>query len=136
MIFHIGACTRRIGLILRQIISGITRAYEREIVQAKTGVIYASSAAIYGDGSNGLDDEMPIDRLRPLNRYTENLNMILTYGSAPSFLPGSWLHCRALGYSFQCLRAGRRAHKGRMASMVFRGWNQIPNSGQSENCSI
>ena len=31
--------------------------------------IYASSAATYGDGSEGFDDECDIEKLRPLNAY-------------------------------------------------------------------
>lgn len=37
-------------------------------------LIYASSAATYGDGSEGFSDETPADELEPLNRYAQAKN--------------------------------------------------------------
>ena len=35
-------------------------------------LVYASSAATYGDGEEGFDDEAPIDNLKPLNPYGQS----------------------------------------------------------------
>ena len=37
--------------------------------EAKISLVYASSAATYGDGEDGFDDEGPILNLKPLNPY-------------------------------------------------------------------
>ena len=73
-VFHLGACsstTETDAEYLRR----NNFEYSRDLAAwaLSTGVrfVYASSAATYGDGSAGMDDQDPqlLDRLRPLNLY-------------------------------------------------------------------
>ena len=72
-VIHMGAVTstteRDADLILRSNF-GLSRDLWRWCAEHGTRFIYASSAATYGDGSGGFDDdEQALARLRPLNPY-------------------------------------------------------------------
>src|SRR5436309_10567121 len=74
-IFHLGANSSTFETDADAIIAGnlnYTVALWRWCAEAGRPLIYASSAATYGDGSSGFDDAGGIDalkRLRPLNLY-------------------------------------------------------------------
>ncbi len=91
-------------------------------------LIYASSAATYGDGSDGFDDEMPISRLSPLNLYGRSKHEFDLWVEAQA---GAGRPCPAqsVGLKFFNVFGHGEAHKGRMASMVFHGFEQIRSSG-------
>lgn len=90
-------------------------------------LIYASSAATYGDGSLGFDDEFTpeaLARLRPLNLYgwsklafDRRVCDLLRRG-APT--PPQWA-----GLRFFNVYGPNEYHKGRMASVVFHKFQQI-----------
>ena len=78
-ILHIGACSstteRDADFLLRN-----NYAYSRKLckwsLQHNTRFVYASSAATYGDGSNGYNDDVSLlDTLRPLNMYGYSKHM-------------------------------------------------------------
>jgi ADP-L-glycero-D-manno-heptose 6-epimerase len=89
--------------------------------------LYASSAATYGDGSLGFEDEMDreaLARLRPLNLYgwsklafDRRVADLLARG-APA--PPQWA-----GLRFFNVYGPNEYHKGRMASVVYHKWRQI-----------
>ena len=83
--------------------------------------IYASSAATYGGGSNGFDDKVDIDLLRPLNGYgySKQLFDLWVKHQAISF-PAQYV-----GLKFFNVYGPNEYFKGNMASMVFHGFNQI-----------
>ena len=83
--------------------------------------IYASSAATYGGGSNGFDDKVDIDLLRPLNGYgySKQLFDLWVKHQAISF-PAQYV-----GLKFFNVYVPNEYFKGNMASMVFHGFNQI-----------
>jgi ADP-L-glycero-D-manno-heptose 6-epimerase len=86
----------------------------------KIPLIYASSAATYGDGKLGYsDDHNLIPGLQPLNPYGVSKNefdkWILKQAKQPPF----WY-----GLKFFNVFGPNEYHKGRMASVVFHAFNQ------------
>ncbi len=89
--------------------------------------LYASSAATYGDGSAGFDDDMApehLARLRPLNLYgwskhafDRRVAQLLARGRPA---PPQWA-----GMKFFNVYGPNEYHKGRMASVVFGKFGQI-----------
>ncbi|MBK6755685.1 MAG: NAD-dependent epimerase/dehydratase family protein [Flavobacteriales bacterium] len=89
-------------------------------------LVYASSAATYGDGALGysdLDDTLP-ERLHPLNPYGESKNTFDRWALAQEQKPYFWA-----GLKFFNVYGPNEYHKGRMASVVFHAFNQIRASG-------
>ncbi len=98
-------------------------------------LIYASSAATYGGGEFGYkDDHDIIEKLQPLNPYGISKNefdkwvlkqthdsRLTTHDSSPPF----WV-----GLKFFNVYGPNEYHKGRMASMIFHGFNQIQKKGK------
>ena len=88
-------------------------------------LIYASSAATYGGGELGFDDDHGIiSDLKPLNPYGWSKNefdkWVLTQEQAPPF----WA-----GLKFFNVYGPNEYHKGRMASVIFHAFNQISKTG-------
>lgn len=88
--------------------------------------IYASSAATYGGGEFGYDDNhSEIAELKPLNPYGQSKQdfdlWLLSQEKKPSF----WA-----GLKFFNIYGPNEYHKGRMASVVYHAFNQINISGK------
>ena len=100
---------------------------------AERGVplIYASSAATYGDGAQGFEDDLrpeALAALRPLNLYgwsklafDRRVADMLARG-VPS--PPQWA-----GLRFFNVYGPNEYHKGRMASVVFHKFNEVAGGG-------
>ncbi len=94
-------------------------------VQRRVPLVYASSAATYGSGESGyLDDESELDALRPLNPYGLSKHQFDQWVVGQTTHPPHWY-----GLKFFNVYGHRESHKGRMASMVFHGFNQIQSQG-------
>ena len=91
-------------------------------------LIYASSAATYGDGSDGFDEAQPISRLSPLNLYGRSKHEFDLWVEAQA-AAGRPRPAQSVGLKFFNVFGSGEAHKGRMASMVFHGFEQIRSSG-------
>ncbi len=89
-------------------------------------LIYASSAATYGDGSLGYsDDHALIPRLQPLNAYAKSKHRFDRWVlEEAKDQPPNWY-----GLKFFNVFGPNEYHKGRMASMVFHSYNQILEKG-------
>lgn len=87
--------------------------------------IYASSAATYGDGSNGFDDMSDIDKLLPLNGYgySKQLFDLWVKHQATEFPK------QHVGLKFFNVYGPNEYFKGSMASMIFHGYKQIQETG-------
>ncbi|HEX4130009.1 MAG TPA: ADP-glyceromanno-heptose 6-epimerase [Pirellulales bacterium] len=87
--------------------------------------IYASSAATYGDGaSDYVDDESMVDRLRPLNGYGYSKQRFDQWALASGAIR------QMVGLKFFNVFGPNEYHKGDMASVVFKAFGQIRNTGR------
>ena len=92
--------------------------------------IYASSAATYGDGENGYDDnENLLSKLIPLNAYGYSKHFFDQWVNAQvksnQPTPPQWC-----GLKFFNVYGPNEYHKGRMASVVYHAFNQFKKDGE------
>jgi ADP-L-glycero-D-manno-heptose 6-epimerase len=89
-------------------------------------LIYASSAATYGDGSLGyVDDEHLVPLLKPLNPYGVSKNEFDMWALTQKYKPFFWA-----GIKFFNVYGPNEYHKRRMASVVYHTYNQICKTGK------
>ncbi|MDF2476423.1 MAG: ADP-glyceromanno-heptose 6-epimerase [Sphingobacterium sp.] len=89
-------------------------------------LIYASSAATYGDEKNSFSDEHSIiSKLKPLNPYAISKNNFDKWTIDQFETPPFWV-----GLKFFNVYGPNEYHKNGMASMVFHTFNQIKKNGQ------
>jgi ADP-L-glycero-D-manno-heptose 6-epimerase len=87
--------------------------------------IYASSAATYGDGSQGYDDnEDEIDSLHPLNLYGYSKQMYDQFAKKTGLLK------RSVGLKFTNVFGPNEWHKGDMRSLICKAYDQISETGK------
>jgi ADP-L-glycero-D-manno-heptose 6-epimerase len=88
-------------------------------------LIYASSAATYGGGEFGYDDnhELPF-QLQPLNPYGISKNEFDKWAIQQTETPPFWA-----GLKFFNIYGPNEYHKGRMASVIWHSFNQIKANG-------
>ncbi|MBS1938548.1 MAG: ADP-glyceromanno-heptose 6-epimerase [Bacteroidetes bacterium] len=101
------------------------RVWER-CAQYAIPLIYASSAATYGNGDLGYsdtDDALPF-KLKPLNPYGESKNDFDKWALQRDAKPFFWA-----GLKFFNVYGPNEYHKGRMASVVFHAFRQIRDTG-------
>ncbi|MBS4060865.1 MAG: ADP-glyceromanno-heptose 6-epimerase [Bacteroidetes bacterium] len=88
-------------------------------------LIYASSAATYGMGEFGYEDNHAIvDELKPLNPYGESKNDFDKWALGQTETPSFWA-----GLKFFNVYGPNEYHKGRMASVIFHAYKQIKEKG-------
>ena len=130
-VFHLGARTDT-----TEFDYGVHRRLNLEYSQkvwdwcADHGVdlVYASSAATYGDGSKGYsDDHLAVDGLEPLNPYGVSKNEFDKWALTREKAPPHWY-----GLKFFNVYGPNEYHKGRMASVIFHAFNQIRSRGYVE----
>ncbi len=87
--------------------------------------VYASSAATYGDGANGMDDKMEdIDMLRPLNMYGYSKHLFDQYARRAGIAQ------RIVGLKYFNVYGPNENHKGDMRSVVNKAFDQIRATGR------
>jgi len=87
-------------------------------------LVYASSAATYGDGSNGYSDDIQqLDRLRPLNMYGYSKQLFDRWAIKNRILD------KAAGLKFFNVYGPNEYHKGDMSSVVYKAFHQILENG-------
>lgn len=88
-------------------------------------LIYASSAATYGSGENGYEDNHDcVEELNPLNPYGKSKNEFDKWVLLQKNHPPFWT-----GLKFFNVYGPNEFHKGRMASVIFHAMNQINENG-------
>ena len=131
-IVHLGACTDTFEMD----VSYLNRAnfeYSQGIwnycSQHKIPLVYASSAATYGNGEIGFDDdESNMARLKPLNPYGESKRLfdIWTLGEEKKGNhPPQWA-----GFKFFNVYGYGELHKEKMASLIPHAVEQVISSGK------
>lgn len=123
IIFHLGARTDT-TLQDKKTFNELNLEYSKSLwayaSKNKIPFIYASSAATYGDGTLGFDDEQPIDRYQPLNLYGQSKHDFDRWVLSQKEQPIFWA-----GFKFFNVYGPNEYHKGRMASVVFHAFHQI-----------
>jgi ADP-L-glycero-D-manno-heptose 6-epimerase len=88
-------------------------------------LVYASSAATYGNGENGYTDNHEIvSRLHPLNPYGVSKNEFDIWALGQQNMPPFWA-----GLKFFNVFGPNEYHKGRMASVIMHAFNQVKDKG-------
>jgi len=128
-IFHLGARTDTTESDM-SVFEELNLGYSRKIwdLCSENGIplVYASSAATYGDGSLGYEDtDDLIPRLQPLNPYGISKNEFDKWVLQQNLKPPVWF-----GLKFFNVYGPNEYHKGRMASVIFHAFNQINASGK------
>lgn len=131
VIFHLGACsstTETDWAYLETNNIEYTRRLWQWCSWRERTFIYASSAATYGDGSRGFNDQTPPSELAPLNLYGKSKNDFDIWAMKQvdsAATPPRWA-----GLKFFNVYGPRESHKGRMASMVYHCRKQILETGR------
>lgn len=128
-VFHLGARTNTAEFDKR-IFDELNLGYSQKLWDACTTysipLIYASSAATYGDGELGyIDDHNLVDQLKPLNPYGESKNNFDRWVIKQKNTPPFWA-----GLKFFNVYGPNEYHKGRMASVILHAYNQIRETGK------
>lgn len=128
-IFHLGARTDTTEMD-SEIFQKLNVSYSKNIwnacVQYAIPLVYASSAATYGDGGLGYkDDEQQITQLKPLNPYGDSKNEFDIWVLKQEKKPFFWA-----GLKFFNVYGPGESHKGRMASVVYHAFQQIQAGGE------
>lgn len=128
-IFHLGARTDTTEFRW-EILEELNLAYSKAIWQLCASknipLVYASSAATYGNGEFGYDDNTEIlDKLVPLNPYGDSKNEFDKWVIKQDIHPPFWA-----GLKFFNVYGPNEYHKGRMASVIFHAFNQIQEKGE------
>jgi ADP-L-glycero-D-manno-heptose 6-epimerase len=128
-VIHIGArtdTTEKDINILNELNLNYTKAIWNICTKNNISLIYASSAATYGLGENGYDDdETKIPLLKPLNLYGESKNDFDIWALQQPQSPPHWQ-----GLKFFNVYGPNEYHKGRMASVIFHSFHQINTNGK------
>jgi ADP-L-glycero-D-manno-heptose 6-epimerase len=127
-VFHIGARTDTTEFD-RSVFDKLNLNYSKSVWNACTRhgirLIYASSAATYGMGELGYDDDHRIvEKLKPLNPYGESKNDFDKWALSQQEAPPFWA-----GIKFFNVYGPNEYHKGRMASVIFHAYRQIKKTG-------
>jgi ADP-L-glycero-D-manno-heptose 6-epimerase len=128
-VIHIGArtdTTENNITILNELNLNYTKDIWNICSENKIPLIYASSAATYGLGEFGYnDDETKIPFLKPLNLYGESKNNFDIWALEQKQTPPNWY-----GLKFFNVYGPNEYHKNRMASVIFHSFHQISKTGK------
>ena len=127
-VYHIGARTDT-AEVNENIFDELNLNYSKKLwtICSENSIpfIYASSAATYGLGEFGFDDQhSKIKNLVPLNAYGRSKNEFDKWVLAQNIQPPFWA-----GFKFFNVYGPNEFHKGRMASVVFHTVAQIKKTG-------
>jgi ADP-L-glycero-D-manno-heptose 6-epimerase len=126
-VFHIGARTDTTEFNV-ELFNELNLNYTKSIWTTCTKhfipMVYASSAATYGLGEFGYDDdETKINLLKPLNPYGDSKNDFDKWAIAQKTCPPKWS-----GFKFFNVYGPNETHKNRMSSVIYRWYCEIVNN--------
>lgn len=127
-VFHLGACsstTERDMAYLWQNNFGVTRQLAEWALRHEARFTYASSAATYGDGREGMDDTSEdLTAWRPLNAYGYSKHLFDLHAQREGYLS------QIVGLKYFNIFGPNEEHKGDMRSVVSKAWKQIEESNK------
>jgi ADP-L-glycero-D-manno-heptose 6-epimerase len=132
LVLHLGACAATTetdaGFLIRN-----NYEFTRDLANwalgqksrgKKTRFVYASSAATYGDGSAGMEDDVAkLDTLRPLNMYGYSKHLFDLHAKRAGFLN------QIVGLKYFNVFGPNENHKGDMRSLVHKSFGQVQAEG-------
>lgn len=127
-VFHIGArtdTTDKNEAVFKELNLDFSKRLFICCVAEGIPIVYASSAATYGNGEFGYDDEKGLELLKPMNPYGRSKNDFDKWVLTQAELPYFWA-----GLKFFNVYGPNEYHKGRMASVVLHAWQQIKETGK------
>ncbi|MHB8906967.1 MAG: ADP-glyceromanno-heptose 6-epimerase [Melioribacteraceae bacterium] len=127
-VIHLGACSSTTEKDADFLMDNNVH-YSQELAKfcLENGVrfIYASSAATYGDGSNGYnDDESKLDILRPLNMYGYSKHLF------DIWIKRNGLIDKVVGLKYFNVYGPNEYHKEEMRSVVHKAFEQVRDTGK------
>jgi ADP-L-glycero-D-manno-heptose 6-epimerase len=127
-VFHLGACSSTTELDAGYLMENNYR-YTKVLcdwaLQRGARFVYASSAATYGDGTNGMkDDEDKIESLRPLNPYGYSKQIFDRPAKQRA------LFSEIVGLKYFNVFGPNEWHKGEMRSLVNKAYDQVLETGR------
>lgn len=127
-VFHLGARTDTTEMDY-EVHRKLNLEYSKQVWQYCTTqqipLVYASSAATYGGGELGYNDDHQVPaQLQPLNPYGVSKNEFDIWALQQATHPPFWA-----GLKFFNVFGPNEYHKGRMASVIFHAFNQIQTTG-------
>jgi len=127
-ILHLGACsatTERDADYLMRNNYEFTKQLCQWALASQTRFVYASSAATYGDGAHGMDDQMAdLHALRPLNMYGYSKHLFDLHAKREGWLP------HIVGLKYFNVYGPNEDHKADMRSLVHKACGQILATGK------
>jgi len=128
-IIHLGACTdtgNHDQTYMWKMNTDYTKTLWQWCSENKVPLIYASSGATYGKGDEGYSDEhKAIPQYKPLNVYGRSKHEFDLWALEQKKTPPHWY-----GLKFFNVYGMDESHKGRMASPIFHGFNEIQKTGK------
>ena len=131
-IIHLGACTDTTEMrvdYLNDVNLEYTKSLWKIATEYKIPFVYASSAATYGAGEFGYDDdESKMHQLKPLNPYGDSklqFDLWALLEEKAGMTPPAWA-----GFKFFNVYGFGERHKGKMSSVVLQGFDQISAHGK------
>lgn len=129
VVFHLGARTDTISEDVA-VFNSLNLQYSKDIWRICTAnqipLVYASSAATYGDGAFGFsDDHAVVSKLKPLNAYAQSKQDFDQWVLTQEITPPKWY-----GLKFFNVYGPNEYHKARMASVIFHAFHQIRDTGK------
>ncbi len=127
-VFHIGAKSATTGFeksVYDELNLNYTKSVWTLCAANEIPMVYASSAATYGDGEFGYDDNHDIvEKLKPLNLYGESKNDFDKWALKQDKTPPNWY-----GLKYFNVYGPNEYHKGRMKSVIHSAFEQIKEKG-------
>jgi ADP-L-glycero-D-manno-heptose 6-epimerase len=127
LVLHMGACSTTTEHDANYLIRNnyeFTKDIAVWSLANKTRFVYASSAATYGDGSAGMeDDDSKLDLLRPLNMYGYSKQLFDLYARRAGFLN------KIAGLKYFNVFGPNEDHKADMRSLVHKSFAQVQSEG-------
>lgn len=127
-VFHLGACSatteKNAGYLIDNNYN-VTKELAAWALAQDARFVYASSAATYGDGAQGMDDrDEDLHRLRPLNMYGYSKHLFDLHAQRMGWLS------RIVGVKYFNVFGPNEDHKADMRSLVNKAYQQILTTGQ------